>query len=268
MGLRTLFSKVKNLAGWPRQIIRSKKTVTVANYFLLAVLISSVGTNQVVNGAINEAMGVKKSFFKLALAQLVGEGSLNNSNSVGLAGDAAQDAIKLVISKGVPDVYGPELNVTFDQVQQSMNVMAKFDPTYGKNKITLTSDGLKRYIDIGLKIACEYCCGAKSIVFQNGEAACGCAHSQAMRGLAAYLIQNHGSEYSNDQILRELARWKGVYFPKQTIKKMAEHLQNGNFTPDTAALIMDLKLPDYGKGNQEAPLPSDIENLPGMVGGC
>ena len=149
-----------------------------------------------------------------------------------------------------------------------MNVKKQFDPAYGKQKIVLTGDDLQRYIDVNLQISCEYCCSAVSIIRQDGEAACGCAHSQAMRGLAAYLIQNHGSEFTNDEILRELSRWKGAYYPKQTIKKLASQLQGADFTPDTAALVMGVDLPDYGQGSKSAPLPSDLENLPNMVGGC
>ena len=184
-----------------------------------------------------------------------------------LSGNLGEDAVKLAVVTGVPDKYGQELAVNFDQVQQSMNVMKQFDPGYGANKIVLTGEALKRYTDVGLRISCEYCCGAKAIVFANGEAACGCAHSQAMRGLAAYLIEKHGAEYTDDQILRELARWKGRYFPKQMSKKMTEQLQNGQYTPDMAALLLELEVPKYSGQSADAPLPSSIKDAPGMVGG-
>lgn len=188
--------------------------------------------------------------------------------STSLSGDPLQDAIELVISQGQPQIYGAELGVSFDSVQQSITTMAQFDPGYGRNKIVLTGNDLQRYIDVALKISCEYCCSAKSIVFPNGQAACGCAHSQAMRGLLAYLIVNHGSSYSNDELLRELAFWKGMYFPKQMIAKLSGQLQGQTFTPDTASLTLDVNLPDYGAGSKRAPLPSEIQNLPSMVGGC
>ena len=82
---------------------------------------------------------------------------------------------------GVPNIYGQELNISFDQVQDAINKVSIFDPTYGKEKIELSGNDLERYIDIGSDIACEYCCGVETLVFKNGEAACGCAHSQMMR---------------------------------------------------------------------------------------
>ena len=89
-----------------------------------------------------------------------------------------------------------------------------------------------------------------------------------MRGLEAYLIKNHGSEYSDDQILRELAVWKGRYFPKQMVQKTMDQIQSGKYTPDIAALLLDLKLPKYGANDTKQPTSADLENAPGMVGGC
>lgn len=244
-----------------------KKLFSIINFILLLLLIVSLGVNQIILAKTNKALGLKQSFLS-QIKSKINLASTSSINGVELTGDVMQDAIALTISQGVPDIYGEELGVSFDQVQQAINVMRQYDPTYGKQKITLAGDDLQRYIDIGLKISCEYCCGAKAIIRQDGRAACGCAHSQAMRGLAAYLIQNHGTEYSNDEILRELARWKGMYFPKQMIQKLSQQLQGGNYTPDTASLVMGLKLPGYGEGSNEAPLPSDIKNLPSMVGGC
>lgn len=248
---------------------KSKKLFLIINFILLLTLILLMGLNQVVIAKTYKVLGLQGRVWK-QINKLVGGMNSATTDGVELSGDITQDAIKLVISSGIPNIYGSELGVSFDfdKVQDSMNVLSQFDPTYGQKKITLAGDNLKRYVDIGLKISCEYCCGAKSIIFQDGQAACGCAHSQAMRGLAAYLIQNHGQEYSNDEILRELARWKGMYFPKQMIQKLTSQFQNGNYTPDIAALILGLKLPNYGQGSKSAPLPSDVENLPSMVGGC
>lgn len=153
------------------------------------------------------------------------------------------------IPSGIPAVYGQELNISFDQVQDAINKVAPLDPTYGQEKITLTGTDLERYIKIGSQIACQYCCGAKTLVFENGEAACGCDHSQMMRGLAAYLIKNH-PELSDEQILKELNSWKITYFPKQTL---------------TQELDRRLKA---GETDIQAILEEFPEFLPQMVGGC
>ena len=34
-----------------------------------------------------------------------------------------------------------------------------------------------------------------------------------MRGLAKYLIKNHPKEFSDDEILGELGKWKVLFFP-------------------------------------------------------
>lgn len=244
---------------------KPKKILFFINFVLLFIIALSLGINQFIVIKTNEALGVESIFAKIIK---IGKAKQAATNGMELGGDITEDAIKLVIAEGVPDIYGEELAVSFSEVQPAINVMKQYDPTYGKQKITLAGDDLKRYIDVGLRISCEYCCGVKSIIRADGDASCGCAHSIAMRGLAAYLIKNHGPQYSNDEILRELARWKGVYFPKQMIKKMAQQLQSGNYTPDTASLVLGLELPDYGGEGKGAPLPSEIDNLPGMVGGC
>ncbi len=127
-----------------------------------------------------------------------------------------------VIPKGVPNIYGKELGISFDDVSPSdpnkadatIRKLAVFD-----EQITLTGKDLERYIGIAGKISCEYCCGAPSIIFNDGKAACGCAHSYAMRGLAKYMIKNHGSEVTDDQILEEMGKWKTLFFPTVLTEK-------------------------------------------------
>lgn len=120
-----------------------------------------------------------------------------------------------VIPKGIPAVYGNELGVSYDDVSpndaqladQTINKISIYD-----NSITLSGDELQRYISVASQISCEYCCGAQSIIFNDGNAACGCAHSGAMRGLAKYLIKNH-PDVSDDAVLEELGKWKTLFFP-------------------------------------------------------
>lgn len=178
--------------------------------------------------------------------------------------------VDIVLSHGMPEVYGTELNVNFDKVQESMNIMKMYDQTYGDGRLKLNADQMKRYIKIGKMIACEFCCSATTMVFDDGKAACGCAHSQAMRGLLAYLIEKHGSEYTDEQILHELAKWKGVYFPKQMVDKVMREVASGNYSPDIAALLNNVdkeKLKSNIKNAPSAPATS-AQPLPGQQGGC
>lgn len=119
-----------------------------------------------------------------------------------------------IIPAGVPKVYGAELGVKYDDVSANNPQLA--DQTINKlsqyEDIQLNEEQMLRYIKIGSSISCEYCCGAKAIIFSNGERACGCAHSYAMRGLAKYLLTEH-PDMSDEEILSELGKWKVLFFP-------------------------------------------------------
>jgi hypothetical protein len=130
---------------------------------------------------------------------------------------------------GTPEVYGKELSVKYDDVSTSDSKLA--DKTITKlgnldKTITLTGSNLKRYIAITSQISCEYCCGADSIIFPDGQPACGCAHSFAMRGLAKYLITKH-PDVKDDAILEELGKWKTLFFPEIMAQKAAVMKQKG-----------------------------------------
>jgi len=148
-----------------------------------------------------------------------------------------REAIKEeIIPRGVPAVYGEELGVSFDG---DMNRMTSILRRYEDHP--LDEAQMKRYKDVGLRIACEYCCNAKALIFEDGRRACGCAHSYAMRGLAKYLIINHPEEYSNDEILLELGRWKAAFFPKQTISKaLRKYAEAGNIDPSVLTDMPDM----------------------------
>ncbi|MBS3133814.1 hypothetical protein J4214_01115 [Candidatus Woesearchaeota archaeon] len=139
--------------------------------------------------------------------------TVNSGNNAG--SNAIKDNVD-VIPKGIPAIYGKDLGVSFDDV--NVKNPGKADETIRKLGIldvnlNLQGKELERYINIASKISCEYCCGAESIIFSNGQPACGCAHSYAMRGLAKYLLEKHDKEYSDDQILEEMGKWKTLFFP-------------------------------------------------------
>jgi len=134
-----------------------------------------------------------------------------------------------IIPSGTPKFYGQELEVSYDDVSPSnpqladltIEKLAEYDKT-----ITLEGELLQRYITIGSSISCEYCCGAQAIIFSNGQAACGCAHSYAMRGLAKYLLTEH-PEMTDMQILEELGKWKVLFFPEIHEQKVAALKEQG-----------------------------------------
>lgn len=172
--------------------------------------------------------------------------------------ESAQSYIKFkkikasFIPSGTPEVYGQELDISFDEVQDAINKVQVYGPTYGEEdkKITLTGADMERYKTIGESIACEYCCGVKTLTKEDGSAACGCAHSIMMRGLAAYLIKNHPDEFTDDEILEELAKWKITYFPKQTLSTKLTEMEKAG---ESGIKELLEEFPDF---------------LPQMVGGC
>ena len=146
-------------------------------------------------------------------------------------GNASEDtALFAGLPRGVPNVYGAELGVSFDDV--SLSDPSRAEATIEKlaaldTSIQLEGDDLARYIEAVSPISCEYCCDAESLIFPDGEPACGCAHSFAMRGLAKYLITEHPNEFSNGDILEELGKWKALFFPQQISQKAAILESNG-----------------------------------------
>ncbi|MBI1969891.1 hypothetical protein HYS48_04305 [Candidatus Woesearchaeota archaeon] len=161
--------------------------------------------------------------FQLNAMKKIPANSLTNSVQKGGESSLGLD----VIPKGIPEIYGNELGIAYDMVNPAnlkladaaIRKLAVFD-----QQITLEGADKERYIKITSQISCEYCCGAESIIFPNGEAACGCAHSFAMRGLAKYLIKYHPTEFTDDEILEELGKWKTLFFPGKLTQK-AQALQ-------------------------------------------
>ncbi len=154
------------------------------------------------------------------------------------------------IPSGVPALYGDALDVSFEQVKDSMNKLSPLDPTFGAQKIVLSGADLERYTHVGLQTACRYCCDARTLVFPDGKAACRCQHSQAMRGLAAYLITTQGDRYTDEELVTELNRWRAVFFPKQTlVTTLAAMKQAGEQGVDQ----IEVEFPEF---------------MPRMVGDC
>lgn len=143
-------------------------------------------------------------------------GKASTGASIGIGTVSASEIIPI----GTPAIYGKELGISYDDVgpnnpqlaDQTIRVLKNIDKSE-----TLVGEDLERYIDILYTlengISCEYCCGARSIIFENGQPACGCAHSYAMRGLTKYLIKYHGDEYTDEEILEEVGKWKVLFFP-------------------------------------------------------
>ncbi len=165
-----------------------------------------------------------------------------------------------IIPKGIPGIYGEELEVSFDDVSASNPRLA--DQTIQKlaayEDEELSAEIMQRYIRVGSSISCEYCCGAQSIIFSNGERACGCAHSYAMRGLAKYMLIEH-PEVSDAAILEELGKWKVLFFPGIHEQKAQALEAQGIDSKDYINLASNLY-----RGAEKG----QTSNGGSMVGGC
>lgn len=151
------------------------------------------------------------------LDQITNEGD----SMVPLAVDGSVDLVALarqILPTGVPSAYGAELGVSFDDAGSAIAILTPFEQDTRAEKMSGTM--LQRYIDLGQKTACEFCCGATALVFADGSRACGCGHSAAMRGVMAYLLEN--SSMSDEQILDEVNKWKAVFFPGPTVERYAQ----------------------------------------------
>jgi len=154
----------------------------------------------------------------------------------------SDDAIAVLFPTGTPD-YGSELGVSFDTPVESLAVLAKMYRGLKAEVEKSNPAGWQKYMNLASKpvgISCEYCCGLNAIgIDAQGNSACGCQHNPALLTVALYLSAY--TDYSDGEILREVMKWKILFFPK-----------------DMIALGMTVAGGDT----------SSLDNLPGMVGGC
>jgi hypothetical protein len=152
-----------------------------------------------------------------------------------------------ILPSGSPE-YGSKLNVSYDQADKAVNILARLEGEIGFQN--LTKEEKSRYIKIATTqgTACEFCCGLKtSFGNEEGQRLCGCAHNIAFSGLTMWMIKNG---YKNEEILTEIGRWKALYFPKQTLTKKLQELEKA------------------GEEGIKEILEEFPEFLPQMVGGC
>lgn len=156
-----------------------------------------------------------------------------------LALQKMEEIKNMVMPHGMPPYYGEELGLTFDinvSDQRKMNEvvfqLAAYDE--GEKAIKITDKKLlERYVKVGMSAACEFCCGARTLVFKNGEKACSCSHSAAMRGILKYMLQNHGQHFTNQELLTQVNNWKALFFPAPTIDKyIAQVSASGQLDPE------------------------------------
>ncbi len=154
----------------------------------------------------------------------------------------ADDAMAILFPTGTPE-YGGELGVSFDDPVGSLETLSRMYRGLKAEVEQNNPAGFQRFMNLALKpvgISCEFCCGVGAVgIDSKGNSACGCQHNPALLSIALYLSAY--TDYTDGEILREVMRWKTLFFPKNMIE-LGMSVAGG----DTSAL----------------------NNLPGMVGGC
>lgn len=198
-------------------------------YILLIITLVTLGLNQYAMANISSSLDKPVKSPAAVIGNAVAIQPQQKSNL------AMQEAAIKIMPRGVPDKYGTELKVSFDDPVKGIDILAALDADLNPGQGGITFDELsgpqkQRYLNVGMSIACEFCCGAKTLIQKNGQPACGCAHSAAMRGIAKYLLKNHENEYTDGQILEELTKWKILFFPKPMLERYLQN-QGGSLAP-------------------------------------
>lgn len=123
--------------------------------------------------------------------------------------DPVEAAKVVMLPKGTP-FYAPE-GISFDDAIGALNNWQRYE-----HEIQLSGDLEARYQKIVSTMTCDYCCGGPTRVTVINN--CGCSHSAAYRSIAKYLVKNYGDKYSDDEIIGELQRWKGAWYPKGVVE--------------------------------------------------
>ncbi len=154
----------------------------------------------------------------------------------------SEDAMAIMFPTGTPE-YGAALGVSFDDPVGSLSTLSRMYRPLKADVEANNPEAFQRFLSLASKpvgISCEFCCGVGAVgIDKNGNSACGCQHNPALLSLALWLTAN--TDYSEGEVLKEVMRWKTLWFPKNMIE-LGMTVAGG----DTSAL----------------------ESLPGMVGGC
>lgn len=213
---------------------------------LLSLAIALVIFNQILIFRISPVFSLKASASKQTVVKL--------------SASDTQDIINKVIPTGTPD-YGEELGVSFDNPVPSLTVLANLDRQIPTS--SLTDEQKQRYINVGTRASCEFCCSAPSVIDSSGRDLCGCSHSAALRGLAKWFIVNHPNEYDDKQILTELGKWKTLWYPRDSVKKAITMAEANNGELDLSLMAGKIDFSQIQNINN-----GDLPPLPSMVGGC
>jgi len=193
-------------------------------------------------------------------------------------GNPTQDAIAAVVPTGTPFYVlqgsGAEKikGASFDDPLTSQKVWASLlgSRRFGTaNAIQLAPAEEQRWQRLTSVFTCDFCCGGPNSVTTINR--CGCAHSYAWQGMAKFFIRYY-PDYTDEQILGEMTKWKGLWYPQGMIQDYLVYTGQQPATILTHGGSIGIRqqflqqAPNGQQQTQAAATP--IDNLPSMVGGC
>ena len=162
--------------------------------------------------------------------------------------------------------------VSFDDPIASQKIWASLlgSRRFGtENQIQLTPEEEKRWQKLTSVFTCDFCCGGPNSVTTINQ--CGCAHSYAWQGMAKFFIKYY-PQSTDEQILGEMTKWKGLWYPKGMIQdylvytgqQSADTLTHGGSVGIKQQFLQ--QAPSTQHQTQATATP--VDQLPSMVGGC
>ena len=193
-------------------------------------------------------------------------------------GNPTQDAIAAVVPTGTPFyvLEGPGAEkakgATFDDPITSQKVWASLlgSRRFGtSNTIQLTPEEEQRWKKLTSVFTCDFCCGGPNSVTTIAQ--CGCAHSYAWQGMAKFFIKYYPN-YSDEQILGEMTKWKGLWYPQGMIQDYLVYTgqQPASILTHGGSVGIKQQFLQQGSNNQQQThaTATPLSDLPSMVGGC
>ena len=193
-------------------------------------------------------------------------------------GNPTQDAILAVVPTGTPFyvLEGPGAEkvkgASFDDPLTSQKVWASLlgSRRFGtSNAIQLTPEEEQRWQRLTSVFTCDFCCGGPNSV--TTIARCGCGHSYAWQGMAKFFIKYY-PQYTDEQILGEMTKWKGLWYPQGMIQDYLVYTGQQPATILTHGGSVGIRqqflqqAPNAQHQTQASATP--LDELPSMVGGC
>ncbi|MBI2138342.1 hypothetical protein HYU13_02035 [Candidatus Woesearchaeota archaeon] len=193
--------------------------------------------------------------------------TISDAPAVKDTGDAAQDAIRAIVPTGVPWYLAEEpglgMGISFDDPIKAQKTWGNFG-----RAVKLEAAEEARFNKIESIYTCDYCCGGPNAVTTINR--CGCAHAYAWKGVAKFFLKYYPDKFTDEEIIGEMTRWKALFYPKGMIQNFLVYSGKADVNTLNQGGVVGIKQQFAGQSGstQASASLGELENLPGMVGGC